>query len=123
MRLENNYYRIESCRNVDGNYVFCITLLSECDVYEGHFPGDPVCPGVCHIGMLKECVMRLVGKRLFVSFIRQCRLTSVATPALCPNVELTVGMSEMDGGYNVTARLADVQHTYMEYKGCMTVSL
>ncbi len=124
MRLEDKYYQIEDCRSDDGHTVFAIRLLPECDVYVGHFPGNPVCPGVCHIEMLRECVVRLTGKKLFISSIRQCRLTSVASPGTCNRMELTVSLKDMsDGGVAVTATLADADKTYMEYRGDMTVSL
>lgn len=123
MRFEDRYYHVEDCRSEGGHAVFAIELLPDCDVYAGHFPGNPVCPGVCHIEMLRECVVRLTGKNLFISSIRQCRLTSVATPSACRQVELTVDLKDIPGGVTVEARLTSMGKTYMEYRGDMTASL
>lgn len=121
MLLENNYYRIID-RHSDGmSAVYRIAFLPGCDVYRGHFPGRPVCPGVCNIGMIKECAMMLTGKRLWISTIKQCRLTAVATPAVCPEVNVAVSVSPTDGGFTVTATITDTERTYMEYKGDMIV--
>lgn len=121
MLLENKYYKIVNA-NVDGlNAVYRMILLPGCDVYRGHFPGNPVCPGVCNIETIKECAMLLVGRKLLISTIKQCRLTAVASPALCPEVDVTVSLLPTEKGFSVTAKIADTERTYMEYKGDMIV--
>lgn len=101
--------------------VFRVALLPDCEVYKGHFPGNPVSPGVCNIETIKECAMLLTGKRLVIDTIRQCRLTAVASPSVCPEVEVTLSCSLVGKGFAVTAKIADNERTYMEYKGEMTV--
>ena len=121
MLLENKYYKIINTK-VDGlSAVSRIVLLPACDVYRGHFPGNPVCPGVCNIETIKECAILLAGRKLQISTIRQCRLTAVASPALCPEVDVTVSLLPTDRGFTVTAKIADAERTYMEYKGDMIV--
>ncbi len=121
MLFENKYYKILDAK-VDGlDAVYHIALLPDCDVYRGHFPGNPVSPGVCNIETIKECAMLLTGKRLQISTIKQCRLTAVASPALCPEVDVTLSLLPTDNGFAVTARIADAERTYMEYKGEMIV--
>ena len=92
--LANNYYRILGTEmQTDGSAVFRIALLPDCDVYRGHFPGRPVCPGVCQVEMARQCAGRLAGHPLLIRRIASC----------------------------VTARLSDSGHTYMELKGEMGV--
>ena len=124
MRLKDNYYQIAAIHMGNGQGTFHLLLNPDCDVYQGHFPGNPVCPGVFHIGMLKDCVRILTGRKVFVSSIKQCRLTSVATPAACPELKLTVSLQPTEGGgYDVAASLEDEERTYMEYRGRMSVEL
>ncbi len=123
MLLENKYYQITD-RKTDGqDTIFHIAVLPDCEVYRGHFPGDPVCPGVCNIETIKECAMLLTGKRLFISQIKQCRLTAVATPASCPQLELRMNALPTGQGFIVTASLSDINKTYMEFKGEMTLEM
>lgn len=120
MLLENTYYEITDARMEPHEGIFRIRLLPGCDVYRGHFPGHPVCPGVCNIEMIKECAMLLAGRKLFISTIRQCRLTAVASPSICPEVDVSVGICPMEEGFVVSARISDKEKTYIEYKGNMT---
>ena len=82
MLLENKYYRIEKVEADHLEGVFHLRLLPDCDVYRGHFPGSPVCPGVCHIETIKECAMYLVGKRL--SFTTRTFSTKCSTLVCAP---------------------------------------
>ena len=61
MLLRGRYYKIEGWNTKEGETTFRITLLPDCDVYRGHFPGKPVCPGVCNVQVVKECAMLLTG--------------------------------------------------------------
>ena len=120
----DNMLLVEEAESVDENTAKGrYTIKGDEFFLQGHFPGNPVCPGVFHIGMLKDCVRTLTGRKVFVSSIRQCRLTSVATPAACPELKLTVSLQPADGGYDVAASLEDEERTYMEYRGRMSVEL
>lgn len=123
MRLEGNYYTLLEMEHQDANAaIFHIALCPESDIYRGHFPGNSVCPGVCNMQMIKECVESLTGKRLHACYVKQCRLTAVATPAICPKLDVKIGVqSTDDANYTVVASIYDSQRIYMDYKGEMTV--
>lgn len=121
MLLENKYYQIMEMKTDREEGTFRLRLLPDCDVYQGHFPGHPVCPGVCHIETIKECAMRLTGKRLSITTIKQCRFLSIATPSVCPEVDVTINTCPIENGFKVTARINDAKRTYVEFKGIMTV--
>lgn len=122
MLLKNKYYTVLSETRIDEqNAVFHCELKADCDVYRGHFPEKPVSPGVCNIEMIKECVMMLTEQNLVIKTIKQCRLTAVVTPSVCPEVDVTVQAVPTEVGYSVVARIADSERSYMEYKGEMAV--
>lgn len=120
MRLEHHYYELNSMHTDGRHGRFHIALRPDCEVYRGHFPGNPVCPGVCHIQTVKELTERLTGCRLRIRSIRLCRLKAVATPSACPELCVDINLSDTDGGLLVEARMADAERTYMDFKGEMT---
>ena len=118
MLLENKYYKVLRAReNGEGKAVFHVAILPDCNVYEGHFPGKPVCPGVCNIQTIKECASLLVGKELRIFSIKQCLLTAIATPTVCPDVDVEVEVKEVDGKYSIVATISDEIRQYMTFKG------
>ena len=103
--------------------VYLLSLLPQADVYRGHFPHKPVCPGVCNIETIRECAEMLTGQDLAIQSIKQCRLTAVATPQVCPLVDVTVTVARIEGTdtYNVIGRIADAETSYMELKGTLAI--
>ena len=122
MLLKDKFYKVLSeTRQDEQNAVYLYQLLPDCDVYRGHFPHKPVSPGVCNIEMIKECAMMLTGKSLQIKGIKQCRLTAIASPTVCPEVKVTISVSATDDGYIVVANIANETQSFMDYKGEMTV--
>lgn len=123
MLLENKFYKVIRKETAGTTGHFTVALLPDCNVYDGHFPGDPVCPGVCNIETIKECAMILLDKELRIKSIKQCRLTAIATPTVCPEVGIDITATpSADGSYTIQATIKDDKQTYMEYKGIMLAS-
>lgn len=122
MLLKEKFYTVAGMEGGGLTATFTIRLLPGCDVYRGHFPGHPVCPGVCHIETIRECAMMLTGERLSISTVKRCRFTAVSSPAICPEVKLSLAATPTADGFNVTASLYDGTATYVEYKGDMAVA-
>jgi 3-hydroxyacyl-[acyl-carrier-protein] dehydratase len=121
MLLKDKFYKVinEEKNGTTGKYT--VAILPDCNVYDGHFPGDPVCPGVCNIETIKECAMMLTGKDLRIKAIKQCRLTAIATPAVCPEVIITINAAQnADGSYLVIANISDDKQSYMDFKGTLS---
>ena len=118
MLLENKYYKVLRVREEgEGKAVYHLAILPDCNVYEGHFPGNPVCPGVCNIQTIKECASLLTGKELRISSIKQCLFKAIASPTICPEVDVQVEVTEADGNYTIVATILDEERQYMTFKG------
>jgi len=78
--LLDYYYSVKSQLTTESVTLFDVILLPACSVYEGHFPGMPVTPGVCNIQMIKECVERIIGRQLLLEYIVQCKFTALISP-------------------------------------------
>ena len=118
--LLNDYFKIGDCTNEGEDTSFSITLLPDYCAYEGHFPGNPVSPGVCNIQMIKECAEQLAGKRFFLGYISRCKLSAVITPQTTPQLSIRMRLSEAEGVYNVNAVVSDDETTYIDFKGELT---
>ena len=124
MLLKDKFFTVLHEERMTANdAVFLCELKPDCDVYRGHFPDKPVSPGVCNIEMIRECAEMLVGQDLLIDTIKQCRLTAVASPAICPKVDVKVGVAQIEGTdtYNVVATIADAETSYMEMKATLKV--
>ena len=64
MLLENFYKIIHRKEREDGKREIEIELNPGHALYQGHFPGQPVVPGVCTLQMIKESAEQIVSQPL-----------------------------------------------------------
>ena len=119
--LIKDYYTIENVSKQENGVVrFGISLNADCPVYEGHFPGEPVSPGVCNIQMIKECAEQVAGKSLLLNNLQQCRLTTLVTPIQHPQVEVTILLEEKGDAYKLKATIGKDEDVYLDLKAELT---
>lgn len=80
MRLKDNLYNVTSKQTTDGVVTYTVTLCPECFIYKAHFPGKPITPGVCLIGMSKELLEDALGQLLEIKKVKNAKFLSVVTP-------------------------------------------
>ena len=90
------YFTIENRKTEGDKVIFSVILNPNHKVYEGHFPGMPVCPGVCNIQMIKECIEQMTGKKLLIDNIAQCKFSSIITPVENPKLLICVQIAETE---------------------------
>ena len=117
----SDYYSIVS-KTIDGlSGCFAVRLNSDCKVYEGHFPGEPVSPGVCNIEMLLECAALVIGFPLRARKISRCRLTTLITPLSHPELELHIDFKEKEPSlWVLNAEIGKGEDNYMSLKAEVT---
>ena len=118
------YYSVKTQHTVENVTLFDVILLPECSVYEGHFPGMPVAPGVCNIQMIKECVERITGQQLLLESITQCKFTTMITPQQHRELQIRIELTEIAANkFKVTATIGQDETAYMMLKGEFVTSL
>ena len=117
MDLKDKYYRIIN-RRVDCNsYIFEISLLSGHDVYNGHFPGNPVSPGVLSIQIIRECCEDVLEKNLTIKTINLCRFISVLRPIEGEVLYVSFTLEEKsEGEYLLVGQITNNELTYVTIK-------
>ena len=115
--LIKDYYTIESVeKKDDGMTCFQINLRPDSTIYEGHFPGEPVSPGVCNIQMIKECAEQVADKSLLLNNLQQCRLTTLVTPIQHSQVEVVIALEEKGNAYKLKATIGKGEEIYLDLK-------
>ena len=116
MLIKNYYTILDRCTDSSAE-VFRVSLNKDCDVYRGHFPEKPVCPGVCNLQMIVECASLVAGAGLRIGSIKQCRLTTLVTPVDYPVVEVSVTLLPSDdGSYHLEAAIGQAADVYLSLK-------
>lgn len=85
----NSYEKTES-----GNFIANISLNKDHDIFKGHFPGNPVTPGVCMMQIVKELTEECTGKKLFLKSASNVKFMAIINPYETPELELQLDINE-----------------------------
>lgn len=89
MILKDNFYKIHNIARIDNSATIRVELLPSHPIYVGHFPGQPVVPGVCTLTIIKECIKEILGNSVSYASIKECKYMS----ALIPEEDLYINIS------------------------------
>jgi 3-hydroxyacyl-[acyl-carrier-protein] dehydratase len=104
MKLLDNFYKIEAKTEDASGLEYRIALQKEHFIYQAHFPGNPITPGVCIIQICKELMEQKSGKKLFLKKMSNTKFLSVINPVENDTVCVKFSKISMeDNGYKVSA--------------------
>lgn len=61
--LVNDFFTIDKLEKEGGEIRADLVINADHKIFEGHFPGHPVVPGVCMMQMVKEIIEQAIGKK------------------------------------------------------------
>jgi 3-hydroxyacyl-[acyl-carrier-protein] dehydratase len=89
------FYTLDSYQKTEnGNYIAQINLNKDHDIFKGHFPGNPVTPGVCMMQIVKELTEEFTGKKLFLKTASNVKFMAIINPFETPELTLQLDISE-----------------------------
>jgi 3-hydroxyacyl-[acyl-carrier-protein] dehydratase len=114
--LRNDFYQ-SSIIQRDGDLSATIKFNKEHRIFEGHFPGSPVVPGVCMIQIVRELMEDAWRTKLQVMSGDNIKFLAVINPNETPEVQASVQFISRDEIVEVQASLFLEQVTYFKFKG------
>ena len=97
--LLKDFYKVVSIENSGENkHLVLIHVNAEHEVFKGHFPGNPIMPGVCMMQIIKELVEQISGSSLFMQSLSNVKFMALINPFNTPELrlELDIAMAEND---------------------------
>lgn len=95
-----------------------ITVDRDSRVYAGHFPSNPLTPGVYQVQMLIDVLQEHLGMPLLLSAARSIKFTSPHNPDDHTVLHLLAKISPgSDGIYAINARLFKGETDYLKFRG------
>lgn len=97
MSLLHDFYSLVAF-NANGPRVSAsISLNSAHAVFQGHFPGNPVTPGVCMMQIIKELTEKWAASPLILKKARNVKFMAIINPNQHPNIQVELDVEEEDG--------------------------
>ncbi len=99
--LIKELYSIQSFTETDGSVEASVKLNKDHEVFKGHFPGNPIMPGVCTIQLVKELTEKALDKELFLSVVSNVKFMAIINPAKNEILQVVLNISQEDGAVKV----------------------
>lgn len=96
MLLDDFYKIIHKEEYENGSRRIDIELNPDHVLYQGHFPGQPVVPGVCTLQMIKESAELLLNQPLQYVQIASSKFLTAVNPLKSPFLYLYIKLEETE---------------------------
>lgn len=117
--LLGDFFTIQSSQKLEENaYQLKVVINPKHKIFEGHFPGNPIVPGVCLTQMVKEIVESLLLKKYRMSKAANIKFTAIVNPNLNPDLETKLQVKFLENE-EVQAELTfySGETTFYKFKG------
>ena len=78
-----------------------IVINKDHEIFKGHFPDNPVMPGVCMIQIIKELTEKALDLSLFLEKSRNIKFMALINPYKNPNLKLELNISKEGDKFKV----------------------
>ncbi|WP_378187698.1 3-hydroxyacyl-ACP dehydratase [Aquimarina sp. W85] len=89
-------YTVEEITIVDSVQTAKVRLNPASNLFKGHFPDNPVTPGVCMLQIIKELTEQRVGVPLFMKKASNVKFMAVINPKKHPDLLITNSFTDSE---------------------------
>ena len=76
-----DFYKILSEEKIsDSKYSITILVNEKHEIFKGHFPGNPIMPGVCMIQIIKELTEKITQETLMIQTLANVKFMALINP-------------------------------------------
>ncbi len=101
-----------------------ISFNEDHPVFKGHFPGNPIVPGVVQVQIFKDLLEQKLGRKLFLNQTKFIKFLNVINPLMAGEVQFEIFYTKLnEDNFNVKCTVKTDQMVYMKYSGNAQVLL
>lgn len=94
-----DFYKILSLENSSGSIYDAVILINDKhDVFKGHFPDNPIMPGVCMIQIIKELSETITQSNLTIQTLSNAKFMAIINPEVTPELHLELDITTTEDG-------------------------
>ncbi len=116
--LAGDFYTIIETAQTEHTFTAQLALNAAHPIFKGHFPQQPVVPGVCMMQTLQELLEKCLQRKLLLQKAANMKFLVMIDPTVQPQVdaELQFALQE-DGTVKTSATIKSGAITFMKFQG------
>ncbi|WP_298738224.1 3-hydroxyacyl-ACP dehydratase [uncultured Chitinophaga sp.] len=110
-------------QQTENSFAALLALNAAHPIFEGHFPGQPVMPGVCMMQTIQELLEKGLQRKLLLQKAANMKFLVMINPVVQPQVstELQYTLQD-DGTVKTTAVIKSETTVFMKFQGTFKIS-
>ena len=96
--LLKNFYKIQSLEQKGQLHEAVIIVNENHEVFKGHFPGNPIMPGVCMMQIIKELTEKITRSSLILQSLSNVKFMALINPEINPELRLELDIAITEDG-------------------------
>ncbi len=118
--LKDQLYKIISLAKEEGSVTAALKVDSTHPIFKGHFPGQPVLPGVCQLLIVREVLESALKTELTLIKANNLKFLSLVDPEKIDVLNLNIGYKQDDQNLKVSATMTTDETTVcFKFQGVM----
>jgi 3-hydroxyacyl-[acyl-carrier-protein] dehydratase len=114
--LRNDLYTTGTIVQTGPLHLVPVTLNPAHSIFTGHFPGQPVLPGVCMLEMVKEILEDLLQQKLRIFKGPQIKFLSMIIPNEDPGFTIELHYEVINETIHARGKIFREQIVFMKYQ-------
>ena len=120
--LQGDFFVINNLEVQDFTIKADLEINARHKIFKGHFPEQPVVPGVCMMQMVKEMMEQVTGKKTNLSKAAEMKFLAVIDPVQNNLIQATLKYAiEEDDCISVSATLFKNELIHFKFKGLFKI--
>ena len=116
--LAGDFYHIISSHRKNGLLSFRIELNPEHAIFKGHFPGQPILPGVCQLRIMEELMSHIFEKEMAIKSAAQIKFLSFVNPGSHKQLDISLNILKEETGALLVEGVYFWEETaFLKFKG------
>jgi 3-hydroxyacyl-[acyl-carrier-protein] dehydratase len=122
MLLKSNFYSFSLIEQKDvGIYLLKLQFNELHPIFNGHFPNNPVVPGVSMVQIVKEIIETLIYKEIRLEKVSIIKFLKVLDPRIKIDYCVQITLQQMGANIKCDAQINDETSIYFKMKSAYTI--
>jgi len=96
--LLQDFYKVLSLEKREQRHEAVILVNEKHEVFKGHFPGNPIMPGVCMMQIIKELTEEITESTLVMQSLSNVKFMALINPEVTPELRLELDITTTEEG-------------------------
>ncbi len=120
--LFNDLYKILKInKTTDNELIAEIKINTGHKIFDGHFPNNPVVPGIVSVQIINEILSQHLDKKLMTSKARSIKFPAMINPNITPKLLIKINYSPTEkDNYKINAQIYFKETVFLKFNGTFT---